>query len=46
MTNLMVVMGVSSYMTSVLQGVILILSVCISSFTVLFHNRKKMEVDV
>ncbi|HIR92299.1 MAG TPA: ABC transporter permease [Candidatus Egerieimonas intestinavium] len=46
LTNLMVVMGVSSYMTSFLQGVILILSVCISSFTVLFHNRKKMEVDV
>lgn len=46
LTSLMVAIGVSSYMTSLLQGVILILSVCISSFTEIFHNRKKMEVDV
>ncbi|MCI8464571.1 MAG: ABC transporter permease [Lachnospiraceae bacterium] len=45
-TSLMVATGVSSYMTSLLQGVILILSVCLSSFTAIFHNRKKMEVDV
>lgn len=46
LTSLMVATGVSSYMTSLLQGVILILAVCLSSFTALFHNRKKMEVDV
>jgi len=46
LTGLMVAMGVSSYMTSLLQGVILIISVCISSFTEMFHNRKKMEVDI
>lgn len=46
LTSLMVAIGVSSYMTSFLQGMILILSVCISSFTAIFHNRKKMEVDV
>lgn len=46
LTSLMVAVGVSSYMTSFLQGVILIVSVCVSSFTAIFHNRKKMEVDV
>lgn len=46
LTSLMVAVGVSSYMTSLLQGVILIVSVCISSFTAIFHNRKKMEVDI
>lgn len=45
LTSLMVTAGVSSYMTSVFQGLILIVTVCINSFSDIARERKRMEVS-
>lgn len=45
LTSLMVTIGVSSYMTSVFQGLILIVAVCINSITAIMRETKRMEVD-
>ena len=46
LTDLMVFAGVSSYLTSVFQGLLLIIAVCINSVSTILHNRKSMEVSV
>lgn len=45
LTSLMVTAGVSSYMTSVFQGLILIVTVCINSLGDIMRERKQMEVS-
>lgn len=45
LTSLMVTAGVSSYMTSVFQGLILIIAVCVNSFSTMMREKKQMEVD-
>lgn len=45
LTSLMVSAGVSSYLTSVFQGLILIASVCVSSLGTILRERKMMEVE-
>lgn len=45
LTSLMVTAGVSSYMTSVFQGLILIVTVCINSISDIMREKTKMEVS-
>lgn len=45
LTSLMVSAGVSSYLTSVCQGLILIASVCVSSLGTIIRERRMMEVE-
>ena len=46
LNTLMVTAGVSSYMTSVFQGLILILVVCINSLSTLMKEKRRMEVMI
>ena len=45
LTSLMVSAGVSSYMTSVFQGLILIVTVIVNSLGDIMREKKKMEVS-
>ena len=45
LTSLMVTAGVSSYMTSVFQGLILIVTVIVNSMGDIMREKKKMEVS-